>query len=157
MEVKWKKVLKDSISEAFSTMYFMVPEEMPDLLDERGDEFKGSWFQSSLSANRDSITIKIWAWGPAELARILSSNILSCEPEDVEDSDMMDAYGEMLNIVVGSVLTAIDPKGEWRMGLPESSHVSAKDLGPAFAQAQDHLFYDLEEHPFICGWRLYRN
>ena len=104
MEKTWMTALRDSISETFSTMFFVVP-EIDEELAEREGGFHGGMagIRAAWMFPKAKKSLKIWIWGPTELAGELAANILSSEPEDLGAEDILDAYREMLNMVVGSV------------------------------------------------------
>lgn len=153
MEMNWTKALLASISETFSTMFFVVPERDEDLFSEvkgdQADDWLEGWIEFSLGGD----TVKIWVWSGPKLALELAANILSCEPDEVTSEDLLDAYREMINMVAGNVLTSLDQRGEWQMGLPNASKVSGKTVGGLSEQAQEVLCFDAEERPLLAGWR----
>ncbi|MGD8561761.1 MAG: chemotaxis protein CheX [Desulfarculaceae bacterium] len=107
--------------------------------------------------SRPEQSVRFWVWAPSDVARELAANILSSEPEDVSSEDILDAYGEMLNIVVGSVLTLVDEKGEWKMGLPHAEPVPQQTLGEAVNQTQQSISFDVEGKPLLVGWHIQDN
>ncbi|MGD9124827.1 MAG: chemotaxis protein CheX [Desulfarculaceae bacterium] len=154
MEETWTKALRDSISEAFSTMFFMVPEEDSEILEEIKNSSTEGWTEGWVEVSRPEQSVRFWVWAPSDVARELAANILSSEPDEVSSEDILDAYGEMLNIVVGSVLTIVDDKGEWKMGLPHAEPVPQQTLGEAVNQTQQSISFDVEGKPLLVGWHI---
>ena len=57
---------------------------------------------------------------PLQTAQTVSSSLLYLEEEDLSESDLNDAIGEISNILAGRVKAAIDPSGKTiQLSLPE--------------------------------------
>lgn len=155
MDQIWMKALKDSIFEVFNTMFFLVPVEEPELGDELAADPSGDWYQGGLVVTQKPQTVLLLIWAPKVLVMELAGNILSCEPEDLSEADMLDAFQEMLNMVAGSVLTVADQGTQWKMGLPRAKRCKGGQLGKVFALAQNQLYFDVEGRPMAAGltWR----
>lgn len=151
MEKIWTTALRDSISDVFSTMFFLVPEEDPSLAQALADKPAQHWLEGWLEVKQQEENVMVWIWAPPELARELAANIFSMEPEEVSQDDLLDAFREMLNMVVGSLLTIVDKESLWRMDLPQARHLEAGLLGEVAAKAQWVLSYDVEEKPLLAG------
>ena len=153
MEPNWTKALKISISDTLSTMYFMVPEEHPALLDEISQDDKQAWCFGWVVVKSSDQAIKIWVCTPESLARELSANILSQDADQLVPEDLEDAYKELLNMVVGGLLTGVDTKSQWRMGLPEVSMIKGAMLGKALGGSSLSMSFDVDGMPLITGWK----
>ena len=154
MKQEMTKILKDSISEVFSTMFFMVPEEEPRLAEEAaGLEVKG-WLRAALAATKGDETLEVYIWTSPQMSLELAANILSCEPEDVGAVDLIDAHQEMINMVLGSVLTAGDRASEWKLGLPKSHRLTGGTFGDLMGSAQKTILFAVDDKPFLAGWNL---
>lgn len=151
MDKIWKTALRESISEVFSTMFFLVPEEDPSLAESLTGNRAQAWLEGWLEVTREGEKVKVWIWSPPELAKELAANLLSLEPEGTTPDDMLDAYQEMLNMVVGRLLTVVDTESQWRMGLPKARHLEEGTVGEASSQAQWLISYDVEEKPLLAG------
>ena len=151
MDKIWKKALKESISEVFSTMFFLVPEEDASLAEALAGNQAGAWLEGWLEVTKGEEKVKVWIWSPPELVKELAANILSLEPEATTPDDMLDAYKEMLNMVVGRLRTVVDTESQWRMGLPQARHLAGGTVGEASSQAQWLISYDVEENPLLAG------
>ncbi len=151
MEKIWIKALKDSISEVFDTMFFMVPVPEPGLAEKVADLPASGWYEGSLSVRQQFEQVSIYVWAPSELATELAANILSSEPEELSTADVQDAYKEMLNMVAGSVLTVVDADSKWRMGLPQSTRLEQGALGQRLGLASQSLYFDVEERVLVAG------
>ena len=151
MDKIWKTALRESISEVFSTMFFLVPEEDDTLAESLVGNRAQAWLEGWLEVTRDGEKVKVWIWSPPELAKELAANLLSLEPEGTTSDDMLDAYQEMLNMVVGRLLTVVDTESQWRMGLPQARHLEEGTVGEASSQAQWLISYDVEEKPLLAG------
>jgi hypothetical protein len=151
MDKIWKTALRESISEVFSTMFFLVPEEDAELAGSLAGNPSAAWLEGWLEVTKGEEKVKVWIWSPPELVKELAANILSLEPENTTPDDMLDAYKEMLNMVVGRLLTVVDTESEWRMGLPQARHLAEGTVGDATSQAQWLISYDVEEKPLMAG------
>ncbi len=153
MQKTWTKALRDSISDVFSTMFFMVPEEAPSLEQIPPAGGSQTWVEGWVDMQGPEGQARVLIWAPVELARELGANILSLEPDELSEEDMLDAYREMLNMVAGNHLTLVDDQGNWRMGLPQTSPPRELPV-PDTGQAQLILYFDVEGMPLLAGCRL---
>lgn len=151
MQETWMKALKDSISEVFATMFFMVPEELEGLPAEIAQIDASGWLEGWVEMTRGEEKLRLLVWTPPEVARELAANILSCEPEDLSEDDVADAYREMLNMVAGSVLTAVDTESQWIMGLPQARVIEQGKVESMAAQARLLVAYEVEQKPLLAG------
>lgn len=151
MDQIWTTALRESISEVFSTMFFMVPEEDESLAQSLAGNQARGWLEGWLEVTRGQDKVRVWVWAPPDLAGELAANILSLEADDISADDMTDAFKEMLNMVVGRLLTVVDSKSEWRMGLPQGRHLERGTVGETTKQAQWLISYDIEEKPLLAG------
>lgn len=151
MPNKWMKALKGSISEVFSTMFFMVLEEDPEVPGENRAKSAGGWLEGWLEVTREGQKVRLWVWAPPEASRELAANLLSSDPSELTTDEVLDAYREMLNMVSGSVLTTVDTEGEWKMGLPNSRQLEQGQLGQAWSQAPELLGLIWEDVPLAAG------
>ena len=83
MDKTWTKALRDSISEVFSTMFFMVPEEEEGLADRLAAEDAAGWLEGWVEITRPGESVRLWVWAGPGLAKELAGNILSLEIFDV--------------------------------------------------------------------------
>ena len=153
MEINWKTALRDSISNTFSTMFFLVPNEISEESAELGGTEAAGWVEASLEIKGEGQSLKFLVWSPPDLARELAANILCCESDEIEPGDLMDAYREMMNMVTGSLLTAIDQATLWTMGLPKAETLGEGGLNNRFKTADELVFFEIEEYPLIAGWK----
>jgi hypothetical protein len=151
MDKTWTKALRDSISEVFSTMFFMVPEEDEGLADRLAAEDAAGWLEGWVEITRPGESVRLWVWAGPGLAKELAGNILSLEEEDLGPEEVLDAYAEMLNMVAGSVLTAVDPDSQWKLGLPQARRREGGRLGELAGGAQWTLGFDVESRPLLAG------
>ena len=151
MENNWSMALKASISEVFSTMFFMVPEWDPELLPGLSAQKTDGWLEGKVEVAKPGARVNFWVWCPPRLAQELAANILAAEPADLDAEQVSDAYREMLNMVVGGVLTAVDPQGAWRMGLPQARVRPHGTVREMLSQSREHMAFDVEEKPLLAG------
>ena len=151
MEKTWMKALKDSISETFSTMFFVVPEIDEELIEREASTSVKGWYQGCLEVSRGPKSLKIWMWAPERLAGELAANILSSEPEDLGAEDILDAYREMLNMVVGSVLTSVKADTDWTMGLPQAERLAKGTLQDVSAGCGETMTFDCDGLTLVAG------
>ncbi len=151
MEKTWTKALKESISEVFATMFFMVPEEEPSLRESLSPEMVDGWLHGQLEVKHEDEAVRVCVLAPPELARELAANILSMDPEDLSQDDMLDAFREMLNMVVGNLLTTVDQESQWHMGLPQAETMESAQLDDLCSQAEWMVSYEVEEKPLLAG------
>jgi len=155
MEQNWTKALKDSISDAFSTMFFMVPEEDPDLKGQVYPAPAAGWIEGWAEVTQKDRKVRLWVWAARELAGELAGNILSSDPGSISPEEVLDAYREMINIVVGSLLTKVDKESQWNMSLPQSKRLETGTVGENLAKAPELFFYDMEGSPLAAGWKSF--
>ena len=154
MPNKWMKALKGSISDVFSTMFFMVLEEDPETpAANRAGPAEG-WMEGWLEVTREGEKVRLWVWAPPQATQELAANLLSSDPSELTTDELQDAFREMLNMVSGSVLTAVDAEGQWKMGLPNARRLGQGNLGQAWSQAQELLGMTWEEVPITAGVSL---
>lgn len=167
MDQTWTKALKGSISDVYSTMFFMVPEEDGEVLERLGAEPAAGWFAGLLEVTCAPAAVRVRIWGPEALARELAANIYSTEADEVSPEEVADAYREMINMVVGGLLTAVDSDSSWKMGLPHAEQIAAPAepvegakpaepelLGQEFAKAVELLGFNVDGRPLVAGWSL---
>lgn len=152
MDKSWKKALRDSISDTFSTMFFVVPESDENILEGAEGKPVGGWLEGWIEFSKGAEKVRIWVWSPPELAMELASNILSCDPDEVSEEDLLDSYREMLNMVAGNVLTAVDQNSQWKMGLPNAAKLDGGDLAGLAAKSDEPIPFDAEDRPLLAGW-----
>lgn len=155
MKESWIKALKDSISETFSTMFFMVPDEEPAPNGEIGLEPAQGWIEGWAEVTHQDQGVRIWVWASKDLADELAGNILSSDPSELSPGELLDAYREMINIVVGSLLTKVDTESKWNMSLPQAKELSAGTVREIISGYPDRLFYDVEGNPLMVGWKSF--
>lgn len=151
MEKTWTKALMDSISEVFSTMFFMVPENDADMEQSVSGDSADDWVEGWVELEGPDESVRLCVWAPVRAARELAANILSCELHELDSDDMLDAYREMLNMAAGSYLTRVDAQGLWRMGLPQARKPRAASVGDMVGRADWKVFYNVEELPLAAG------
>lgn len=151
METSWSRALKASISDAFSTMYFMVPEWDPEVLAQAGGIKAAGWCEGWVEITRERFKISLWLWSPPEVARELAANLLALEHHEVEPEQMLDAYRELLNMIGGGLLTNVDSQGLWHMGLPQARICDKGLLKERMAQAKELMGFAVDERPVVAG------
>lgn len=151
MENNWSKALRASISDVFSTMFFMVPEWDPELLAELGPQKAEGWYQGMVVVSRQQIKIGLWVWCPPQVSRELAANILALEPGDLDSEQILDAFREMINMVAGGVLTAVDPQSSWTMGLPQAHLCGRGSLGQFLASTKEQMAFNVDDRPVLAG------
>lgn len=151
MENNWSRALKASISDAFSTMYFLVPEWDPEVLAEAAGQKAEGWLEGWVEMTRERFRLSIWLWAPPEVVRELAANMLALEREDVGSDQMLDAFRELLNMVAGGLLTAVDAQGQWRMGLPEARVCDKGSVKEMLKQAKEQFGFFVDERPVLAG------
>ena len=152
MEPNWTKALKISISDTLSTMYFMVPEDNPDMMKDLSDDSGQAWCFGWVVVKSGGQAIKVWVCTPEHLGRELAANILSTDADDLSVDDLEDAFKELLNMVVGGLLTNVDSTSQWQMGLPEISMLSGGMLGKSLGGSEKSMAFDLDGMPLLTGW-----
>jgi hypothetical protein len=60
----------------------------------------------------------------------------------------------MLNMVAGSLLTSMDPQGQWRMGLPQVRLLGPTPVRDLLKQVQEEMAFEAEGRPFLAGLNL---
>ncbi len=151
MENSWSRALKASISDAFSTMYFLVPEWDPEVLAEAAGQKADGWLEGRVEMTRERFRVSIWLWAPPEVVRELAANLLAQNISDVDADQMLDAFRELLNMVAGGLLTAVDAQGLWRMGLPQARVCAKGPVKDLLKQAKEQFGFLVDERPVLAG------
>ncbi len=154
MQENLRQILRDSISKVFETTFFLVLEEAGDLEAQLlGAPAKG-WYQGRVKLSCPPKQAVVWVWAPPELAEELATNMLAAEPGELSQAEIMDAYKEMLNMVSGRLLTAMDPSGSWSMGLPEAGVVEAESVAALVGVVAEPVVLQADGRGLICGCEL---
>lgn len=151
MENEWIRALRNSISGVFSTMFFMVPEWDPELVLKVGPQKAGGWYEGWVDFERGSRSLRVLVWAPPDLSTELTANIMAVDPQGVDNEQILDAFREMLNMVAGSLLTAMDPDGQWKMGLPQARQLPQMLIKDLLKQVSEELAFETEGRPFLAG------
>lgn len=154
MQTNWSSALKDSISEVFSTSFFLVPESFPEPPDTAYALSADGWFEGYLDFSKNDQMVRIWVWSPENIAVELAANIFACDTDEVDTEQVLDAYREMINMVSGNLLTVVDTESVWKMGLPNASMLGSGTVGEAVAAAGWNEIFDIEGSPIIAGWKV---
>jgi len=104
--------------------------------------------------SRQQIKIGLWVWCPPKGSRELAANILALEPGDLQSEQVLDAFREMINMVAGGVLTAVDPQGSWNMGLPQVNLCGQGTLGQLLAATKEQMAFNVDDQPILAGLSL---
>jgi hypothetical protein len=152
MNPNWTTALKASISDTLGTMFFAVVEEDKSLLSLKEHDQQANWLLGWVVVKSGDQAIKVWTSSPYGLGKELAANLLSLDEDELSPEDLDDAYRELLNMVVGGLLTNVDTHSQWKMGLPEVVHLKAGMLSKTLANSEQSLAYDVEGHPLLAGW-----
>lgn len=156
MSKSWSTALKDSISEVFSTSFFLVPESYAEPIEVAHALAAKGWYEGFLDFVRQDEGVRIWVWSPERIAMELAANIFACDVGDLSPDQILDAYREMINMVSGNVLTSVDVDSAWRMGLPKAARIAQGTVGQVTARTQNQLIFEVEGQPVLAGWRAFR-
>ena len=70
--------------------------------------------------------------------------------------ELLDAYREMINIVVGGLLTKVDTESQVEHEpAPGQRSWKPAPVKEIISQAQKCLFYDVEGNPLVVGWKSF--
>lgn len=151
MPEQWTKALKESISDVFSTMFFIILSEDNSLLGETRGLGADGWLEGWLEMTHPQQNTRIWVWIPQAVGATLASNLLSVDPEELDPAGILDAFREMLNMVAGKLLTAVDQDGEWQMGLPNAAELAGGVMAKTLDQARQTYAFEAEEGKVLAG------
>jgi hypothetical protein len=151
MEFEWAQALRGSLSQVYSTMFFMVPEADPELVQELGGKPAQGWYEGGILFTKEGRRVVVMVWTPPQLAAELAANIMAADPKSLSEIDILDAFKEMLNMVAGGLLTSVDPDGAWRMGLPMARILGPGSLETALSRADETMAYEVEGRPLLAG------
>jgi hypothetical protein len=151
MEIQWAKALRSSLTQVFSTMFFMVPEADPELTHILGPDSAQGWYEGGILFTLEGKRVVVMVWTPPALAAELAANILAQDAKSLGQDDILDAFKEMLNMVAGGLLTNVDPEGVWRMGLPMARVLGAGTVKAALARASETMAFEVEGRPLLAG------
>jgi len=132
-------------------MFFMVPEDNPDLAAAPDKVSVAGWYQGSMDFSHPDAELEVTVCTPAEVARELAANILAGEDDELSAGQVLDCYGEMINMVAGGLLTAVDQKGEWKMGLPRKQVLKAGNAAQLAAGKLHHQFLEVDGRPLVAA------
>jgi hypothetical protein len=154
MDKEWNRALRSAIADVFATMFFIVPEWDPELGLKLASQKAGGWYEGWVDFDRAPKSLRVWVWSPPELAAELAANIMASRIEDLDEEQILDAFREMLNMVAGSLLTSMDPAGQWKMGLPQGRVLPPTPLKDLLKQVGDELAFEAEGRPFLAGLKM---
>jgi hypothetical protein len=157
MDKEWNRALRSAISDVFATMFFIVPEWDPELALKLATQKAGGWYEGWVDFERAPKSLRVWVWSPPELATELAANIMASRPQDLDDEQILDAFREMLNMVAGSLLTSMDPAGQWKMGLPQGRVLPPTPLKDLLKLVKEELAFEAEGRPFLAGLKMSDN
>ena len=85
----------------------------------------------------------------------MAANIFACDPDEVDNEQVLDAYREMINMVSGNLLTVVDTESVWKMGLPNARVLGSGTVGQAVDAADWDMLFDVEGSPVVAGWKMF--
>jgi CheY-specific phosphatase CheX len=83
---------------------------------------------------------------PEELARVSAAAMFGCEPEDLSDEEVLDALGEVANMVGGNVKGMIE--GECKLSLPTVAEGADFRIAVPGSGVHTVLVFDCAGRPF---------
>ncbi len=112
-----KQILKEVTFEILETMFFALPEPLPD----DGGLLPGLVFDLRASValgGRQNLALNLFL--PKPLAADLTASFLGLEPDEIDDGAVSDMAKEMINMVAGNLLNRIGEQAGFEMGIPQA-------------------------------------
>ncbi len=128
------QAMKASISNVLETMFY----QMVQIVDE--DCSLQAWFDPGRSLLGATLNFagpsegRFYVIIPIEVANEITANFLGLDAGEIDAGQRTDTVKEALNMVSGGMLAIFDPKGAYKLGIPEMmtdddlSHDKLKDL-----------------------------
>ncbi len=139
MDKEMKRIIFETISEVFETMFFTFLEPMADTPQEFSSQ-KGEHIEAAIEFTGKIVgTVRMFF--PLQLAHDITVNFLGAQSDDVEERQILDTMREALNMSVGSLLGVLDQEGTTKLSIPEANRTSSFD--PAV----------LISHPGLCVFK----
>ncbi len=116
-------ILLEAAKEVFETMIFMSVEGCPDNVSVEGNSLLGSITFTGDIEGCLSTCYNV------DCAKTIACNMLGVDPDDdMEDSEIRDAIGEISNMVMGSIKAILMSKGIGNLNVSIPCVVSGKEL-----------------------------
>jgi CheY-specific phosphatase CheX len=115
-------------SKVFETMFFISLRPQEEGLSEEAS------FQTSRSVLKGEIGFvgrfkgRLKLYLPSDLARLMASNFMGLEEEEVSESQMADMLNEVCNMICGNLVCDLDRQAVWDLTLPTSGPISAGEM-----------------------------
>ena len=151
MQSSTKDQLSHTFLEVVEQLTFMFGEQMSkDELDAEGTEFivASMSFEGDLAGH---LSVAV----PVDITVEIAANILGLEPEEVEPEFMRrDALAEMLNVVCGHVIMALEgTDANFKLKSPETKTVD-EDMFNKMMLSDDFIGFMLDDNPVFLGLSL---
>jgi|GEM_PF-994191 len=130
MEEQFRQEVYQSLADIFGTMFFISVEEASSPLGEFSKE--GACFIEGMVEISGNGVTDIKFYFPEVLAKNVAANFMGIDVDKVDDEMVLDASREATNMVVGGILSRVDPDGRCRLGIPgarkKEEFVPAREL-----------------------------
>ncbi len=152
MEEHFRREVYQSLADIFGTMFFIAVEEAGEPL-ASCEGLSAAFVEGKVEISGNGVT-EVRFYFPEELARNIALNFMGIDVEAVEDAIVLDAVREATNMVVGGILSRVDPEGRCRLGIPEANRKD--DFAPAVALADSAPILYRTDHGtmFLCCGEL---
>lgn len=149
--VNMMKAMRTSISEVLGTMFF----QMVQIVD--ANSTLQEWLaqeQSLLGATLDfggPLAGSFYLLIPVDAANKITANFLGLNADEVHEEQQNDTVKEMLNMIGGGLLSIIDQKGTFKLGLPELIETNDLTLDKFDGLQKDFVLFETKDHRLAAG------
>jgi CheY-specific phosphatase CheX len=145
------------VSKVFETMFyiFVEPHEVsedtredpPPKVEEKMKTPPTQWIKSEMEF-KGKTSGKILLWLPQSLAQTMAVNFLGSKENEVTDSHIRDVTGEVTNMIMGNLFSALAKRSSYVFSLPQTRFLSGSILSGRGPQAACTIDFDAEGHVF---------
>lgn len=145
------KAMRDSISDVLETMFFQMVQIM-----DIGSTLK-EWMAQEQSLLGVTLTFDGPLAGsfcliiPADAANNITANFLGLDADELDENQQKDTVKEALNMIGGNMLSALDQKGAFKLGLPELMKADDLVLDKLDGLQGDFVLFETENNHLAAG------
>jgi len=145
------KAMRDSISDVLGTMFFQLVQIADD------NNTLPEWLvqeQSLLGATLNfngPLVGSFYLFIPEGAANDITANFLGLNADEIDEKQQQDTLKEALNMIGGGMLSIFDPKGAFKLGLPELIEANNLTLNKLEGLEGDFVLFETEDNHLAAG------
>ena len=145
------KAMRDSISDVLGTMFFQLIQIADN------NNTLSQWLAQEQSLLGATLNFDgPWAGSfylfiPQAAAKSITANFLGLNAEELDEKQQQDTIKEALNMIGGGMLSIIDPKGVFFLGLPELIATNDLTLSKLQGLGGDFVLFETEDNRLAAG------